>query len=113
MHARGDIYNVTHLPRADTTSGTAGIVRLPGARPTDRSLIVPMPRSSCARTDLDRPVRQTAFVVDDIQAPARGWADVHDLGPCFLYDVDIPGTGYGVLADVVRVDASAPRRERW
>lgn len=40
------------------------------------------------------PVRQTAFVVDDIEAAAWRWVDVHGVGPWFLYEVDIPGTTY-------------------
>lgn len=40
------------------------------------------------------PVRQTAFVVTDIDAAAQEWVDVHGVGPWFLYHVDIPGTTY-------------------
>ncbi len=40
------------------------------------------------------PVRQTAFVVGDIEAVARQWVDVHGVGPWFLYDVAIEGTSY-------------------
>ena len=40
------------------------------------------------------PVRQTAFVVSDIEAVAREWVDVHGVGPWFLYDVDIADTEY-------------------
>ena len=45
-------------------------------------------------TTLLGPVRQTAFVVDDIEASALGWVDRHGIGPWFLYDVDIGGTDY-------------------
>ena len=40
------------------------------------------------------PIRQTAFVVPDIEAAARQWVDVHGVGPWFLYNIDIPGTQY-------------------
>jgi Glyoxalase/Bleomycin resistance protein/Dioxygenase superfamily len=40
------------------------------------------------------PVRQTAFVVDDIEAAAWTWVDTHGVGPWFLYEVDIAGTTY-------------------
>jgi Glyoxalase/Bleomycin resistance protein/Dioxygenase superfamily len=40
------------------------------------------------------PVRQTAFVVDDIEAAAWEWVRTHGVGPWFLYEVDIPGTTY-------------------
>lgn len=40
------------------------------------------------------PIRQTAFVVDDIEATAREWVEVHGVGPWFLYQVDIADTWY-------------------
>ena len=40
------------------------------------------------------PIRQTAFVVADIEATAREWAEVHGVGPWFLYQVDIADTDY-------------------
>ena len=40
------------------------------------------------------PVRQTAFVVDDIEAVAAEWAGTHFVGPWLLYHVDIPETSY-------------------
>jgi len=40
------------------------------------------------------PIRQTAFVVDDIEAAAMQWVTIHGVGPWFLYHVDIPGTTY-------------------
>ena len=40
------------------------------------------------------PIRQTAFVVDDIDAAAQQWVDTHGVGPWFLYDVDIENTSY-------------------
>lgn len=40
------------------------------------------------------PIRQTAFVVDDIEAAAWAWVDGHGVGPWFLYEVDIEGTTY-------------------
>ena len=40
------------------------------------------------------PVRQTAFVVDDVEAAALEWATTHGVGPWLLYSVDIPGTSY-------------------
>ena len=40
------------------------------------------------------PVRQTAFVVDDIEAAAAAWVEDHGIGPWFLYDVDIADTYY-------------------
>ena len=35
-------------------------------------------------------IRQTAYVVDDIEKTAAEWAAVHGVGPFFLYDVDTP-----------------------
>lgn len=40
------------------------------------------------------PIRQTAFVVNDIEAAAQTWVDDHGVGPWFLYDVDIADTDY-------------------
>lgn len=40
------------------------------------------------------PVRQTAFVVDDLEAAAGEWARRHGVGPWFLFDVVIPETTY-------------------
>src|SRR5215510_941252 len=40
------------------------------------------------------PVRQTAFVVSDIEACAREWAEVHGVGPWFIFTVDFPDTQY-------------------
>ncbi len=39
-------------------------------------------------------VRQTAFVVDDIDAAALDWARLHGVGPWFLYEVDIPEVSF-------------------
>jgi hypothetical protein len=53
--------------------------------------------SSAVRNDVPiwlGPVRQTAFVVDDIEAAAQQWVDTHGIGPWFLYDVTIEGTTY-------------------
>lgn len=40
------------------------------------------------------PVRQTAFVVDDIEAAAWEWVRVHGVGPWFLYSVDVADGAY-------------------
>lgn len=40
------------------------------------------------------PVRQTAYVVDDLDAVAGEWARIHGVGPWFLYDVDLPESTY-------------------
>jgi hypothetical protein len=40
------------------------------------------------------PIRQSAFIVSDIEATAREWARVHGVGPWFLFDVSIDGTNY-------------------
>lgn len=40
------------------------------------------------------PVRQSAFLTDDIEATATEWAETHGVGPWFLYDVDIPDSNY-------------------
>jgi hypothetical protein len=34
------------------------------------------------------PIRQTAFVVADFEATVREWAEVHGVGPWFLYQVE-------------------------
>ena len=38
------------------------------------------------------PIKQTAFVTNDIEATAQRWVDVHGVGPWFVYTVDIPDT---------------------
>jgi len=40
------------------------------------------------------PIKQTAFVTNDIEATAQKWVDVHGVGPWFVYTVDIPDTRY-------------------
>ena len=35
-------------------------------------------------------IRQTAYVVDDIEKAAADWAAIHGVGPFFLYEVDTP-----------------------
>jgi hypothetical protein len=40
------------------------------------------------------PIRQMAFVVDDIEASAAQWAQRHGIGPWFVFDVDFPDTEY-------------------
>ena len=45
------------------------------------------------------PIRQTAFLVDDVEAEARRWVDVFGVGPFFVFEIDIPGATYrGELA---------------
>lgn len=39
-------------------------------------------------------IRQTAFVVDDIDVAALQWASLHGVGPWFLYEVDIPSVNF-------------------
>lgn len=39
-------------------------------------------------------IRQTAFVVDDIDRAAHDWARLHGVGPWFLYEVDIPEVNF-------------------
>ena len=40
------------------------------------------------------PIRQTAFVVDDIEVAAHDWASTQGVGPWFLYHVNIENTWY-------------------
>lgn len=40
------------------------------------------------------PVRQLAFVVDNAEAAAAHWAQVHGAGPFWVYEVDIADTNY-------------------
>ncbi len=40
------------------------------------------------------PVRQLAFVVDDITTSALHWVSSQGAGPFFVYDVDLPDTWY-------------------
>jgi hypothetical protein len=40
-------------------------------------------------------IRQTAYVVEDIEKAAFEWASVHGVGPFFLYEVDIASTYRG------------------
>lgn len=40
------------------------------------------------------PIRQTAFVVADIEKSAREWAEVQGVGPWFLYHVEVENTLY-------------------
>ena len=40
------------------------------------------------------PVRQLAFVVDNAEAAATHWAQVHGAGPFWVYEVDIADTNY-------------------
>ena len=39
-------------------------------------------------------IRQTAFVVDDIEREANHWVNFNGIGPWFLYNVDIADTTY-------------------
>lgn len=48
-------------------------------------------------------IRQTAFVVDDIEREANHWVDFHGVGPWFIYTVDIADTTY--RGQVVRMKA--------
>jgi hypothetical protein len=40
------------------------------------------------------PIRQTAFVVDDIEKAAHDWSATHGVGPWFLYHVEVENTWY-------------------
>jgi len=40
------------------------------------------------------PIRQTAFVVGDIEESARLWATVHGVGPWFISHTEISNTNY-------------------
>ena len=40
-------------------------------------------------------IRQTAYVVEDIEKSAAAWAAVHGVGPFYLYDVDTPSVYRG------------------
>jgi hypothetical protein len=40
------------------------------------------------------PIRQTAFVVDDIEAAANEWVTTHGVGPWFLYNVSVDETQF-------------------
>ena len=40
------------------------------------------------------PIRQTAFVVPDIEKAAREWAHTQGVGPWFLYHVEVENTLY-------------------
>ena len=40
------------------------------------------------------PIRQSAFVVSDIEAAATEWVETQGVGPWFLYQVEIPDTNY-------------------
>lgn len=61
------------------------------ARPDDRT--VSISNRSGAPTWLG-PIRQTAFVVEDVETGAQQWVDAHGVGPWFLYDVEIESTSY-------------------
>jgi hypothetical protein len=59
--------------------------------PAGRTMSVPIEKATPTWLG---PIRQTAFVVDDIDAAAQQWVDTHGVGPWFLYDVDIENTSY-------------------
>ena len=48
-------------------------------------------------------IRQTAFVVDDIEREANHWVNFNGIGPWFLYNVDIADTTY--RGETVRMKA--------
>jgi hypothetical protein len=48
------------------------------------------------------PIRQTAFVVDDIEQSALDWAETYGAGPFFLFDVELLDTTYRGSPSVIR-----------
>ena len=40
------------------------------------------------------PIRQTAFIVTDIEAAAKEWVDRYGIGPWFISELDFPNTVY-------------------
>jgi hypothetical protein len=50
------------------------------------------------------PIRQSAFIVDDIDAAAMEWVNTHGIGPFFAYRVEVEGAVYKNRPTPMRAD---------